>query len=159
MFNFIVKCEAWGEGHDSFPSSRIFEYTEQPLIDRFKSGDKLELEALKELPTVFVQEIYGDGNQVARVGKILSTYWSGQDVMLEYIYYQDVPPILNRNFQIFAGKLGIENFEFSRTHWSVKNVDLYRGLLSNLQPRRSWPNVFQLSDPEAIETLVYFTSI
>lgn len=29
---------------------------------------------------------------------------------------------------------------------------MYRGLLSNLQPRRSRPNVFQLSDPEAIES-------
>jgi hypothetical protein len=67
------------------------------------------------------------------------------------VYEPDIPPVLNRQLQTLAPELGITEFQFSRTHWSIKSTDLYRALLKNLQPRRSRPTVFQLADPEAIE--------
>ncbi|WP_207387273.1 hypothetical protein [Fluoribacter gormanii] len=151
LFNFIVSYRQWGEGRDIFPIDRIFEYTEPSLEERFKSGEQIDFAALTKLPTVFVNEIHGDGEQVARVGKITSMHMTGENVELEYFYYTDVPPILNRNFQTFAADLGIKNFQFFRTHWSIKEGDLFRGLLRNLHPRRSKPTVFQVADPEAIE--------
>ncbi|QMT59191.1 hypothetical protein [Legionella sp. PC997] len=134
-----------------FPSSRIFEYTEPSLENRFKPGGQLDLVALAKLPTVFVQEMFGEGEQIARVGGIIRAYISRQDLALEYFFYPDIPPILNRDLQNFASELGIIDFQFSRTHWSVKDVDLYRVLLGNLKQRRSRPTVFQISDPEVIE--------
>ncbi len=155
MFNLIVKDSGWAEGLDTFPSGRVFEYTEQPLVDRFKPNGLLDLAALIALPTVFVQETFGQEDQIARIGRILHANMSGRDVALEYIYYPDVQPIPNRHFQSFAADLGINDFQFSRTHWSVKSADLFHALLRNLQPRRSRPTVFQIADPEAIEpTLV-----
>ena len=43
------------------------------------------------------------------------------------------------------------DFEFSRSHWAVKDVDLYRVLLRINQPRRHRPTVFTLPDHERIE--------
>ena len=43
------------------------------------------------------------------------------------------------------------DFEFSRNHWAVKDVDLYRFLLRNIRPRRQRPTVFQISEHESIE--------
>ncbi|CDQ09413.1 conserved protein of unknown function [Acidithiobacillus ferrivorans] len=155
MFNLIVKASGWAEGFDTFPGGRVFEYTEQLLVDRFKPDGQLDLAALITFPTVFVQETYGQGDQIARIGTIIRARMSGRDVVLEYVYDPGVPPIPNRHFQSFAAELGIADFQFSRTHWSVKSADLFRSLLRNLQPRRSRPTVFQIADPEAIErTLV-----
>lgn len=155
LFNLIVKSSAWADGQDTFPGGRIFEHTEQALIDRFKPSGQLDLAALVGLPTIFVQETYGQGDQIARVGIILRAYISGRDVALEYVVDPGVPPIPNKHLQTFAAELGITDFQFSRTHWAVKNADLFRSLLKNLQPRRTRPRVFQIADPEAIEqTLV-----
>ncbi|XHR30865.1 MAG: hypothetical protein ACFUZC_09930 [Chthoniobacteraceae bacterium] len=151
MFNLIVKGSAWANGRDTVPSSRIFEYTEESLAAGFRHEGQLDLIALATLPTLFVQETYGQGDQAARVGTILGAYMSGGDVTLEYAYDPGIPAISNRQLQAFASELGIAKFQFHRTHWSIKQADLFRILLRNLQPRQSRPRVFQLADPEAIE--------
>lgn len=43
------------------------------------------------------------------------------------------------------------DWDWSRNHWSVKDVDLYRFLLRNVNPRRQRPSVFPLPEHEAIE--------
>jgi hypothetical protein len=151
LFNLIVKNSAWADGRDTFPTARVFEYTEPSLVERFTPRGQLDLTSLAELPTVFVQETYGSGDQVAQVGIILRAHTTGRDLVLEYVYEPGISPILNRQLQVLAPELGIADFQFNRTHWSIKSTDLYRALLKNLQPRRSHPTVFQLTDPEAIE--------
>jgi hypothetical protein len=63
-----------------------------------------------------------------------------------------VPPL--RNELIFANqqRLDMRNaFEFSRNHWAVKDINLYRFLFQNVRPGRQRPTVFRLSEHEAIE--------
>src|SRR5580692_8293878 len=151
MFNFLVKYEAWGDGRDSLPAGRTLEYTEQFLIDRFRPGGQLDLAALAALPAVFMQETSGEGDQVARVGTITRARTRGHDIALEYTYDISITGIPNLILQGFASDLDIQDFEFSRTHSSVKDSDLYRVLLRNSQPRRPRPKVFQLSEFEKIE--------
>lgn len=151
MFNLIVRGNGWAEGRDNMYGSRIFEYTEQNLIDRFKPGGQLDLVSLATLPTLFLEETAGQGDQIARVGKITEARMSGRDVALEYFYYPDIPAITNSVLQGCAADLDVADFQFSRTHWSIKDVDLFRVLLRNLQPRRNRPKVFHVEDPERIE--------
>src|SRR6266404_778972 len=47
-----------------------------------------------------------------------------------------------------------QDFEFSRSHWVVKDVDLYRVLLRNFQPRRQRPSVFTIPEHERIEPVL-----
>lgn len=151
----IVKYSAWADGRDSISSGRIFEYTDDVLVSRFKPGGQLDLPALLKLPTLFVQESSGQGNQVARVGTITRARISGSNVTLDYAYDLAVPAIPNSVLLGFAPDLDAEEFEFSRTHWSVKNTDLFRVLVRTTQPKRQRPSVFQLPDYENIEpTLV-----
>jgi hypothetical protein len=155
MFNLLVKFNAWAQPVDSMYGGRILEYTDDALIARFKPGDQLDLPSLIALPTLFAQESYGNGNAVARVGTILRAYPNGRDISVEYVYDPDIPPILNTALEVYAGELGISPGQFSRTHWSVKDFDLFRVLLRHQQPRRVRPRVFQISDPETVEpTLV-----
>lgn len=151
MFNLVVKWNPWAEGRDSIPRSRAFEYTEQQLVDRFEPQSQLDLAALSRLPTLFVEETQGRGDEVARVGTITRATIHGRDILLEYVYDPLVPPLTNNLLKNFAPELGIQEFEFTRTHWAVKDADLFRVLLRNVQPRRQQPKVFQIADPERIE--------
>jgi hypothetical protein len=63
-----------------------------------------------------------------------------------------VPPLPNS--LIFSKKNDVDmphDFEFSRNHWAIKEIDLYRFLLRNVRPRRQRPTVFQISEHENIE--------
>jgi hypothetical protein len=151
MFNLLVKYQSWGDGRDIIPEGRALEYTEQSLVEKFKPGGQLDLAALAALPTLFAQETSGQNDQVARVGTITSARINGRNIVLDYTYDLGIPAVPNKNLQGFAADLDIEDFQFSRTHWSVKNVDLFRVLLRNSQFRRPRPKVFQLAEYENIE--------
>jgi hypothetical protein len=43
------------------------------------------------------------------------------------------------------------DWDWGRNHWAVKEVDLYRFLLRNVNPRRQRPSVFTIPEHEAIE--------
>ncbi len=55
---------------------------------------------------------------------------------------------------IYENRMALDmphDFEFSRNHWAVKDIDLYRFLLRNIRPRRQRPSVFQIPEHEVIE--------
>jgi hypothetical protein len=99
-----------------------------------------------------VQETSGAGDQVARVGTITRARLSGGNIALEYGHELGIPSIPNHVLQGFAAELGIADFEFGRTHWAVKDTDLFRTLLRITQPRRQRPTVFQIPENENIES-------
>jgi hypothetical protein len=151
MFNLLVKYGPWADGRDKMPDSRVLESTEEPLVDRFMPRGQLDLKALADLPALFVEETSGEGAQVARVGTITGARMSGRNVVLDYTYDLRIPAVPNSALQGFAADLDIGDSEFTRTHWSVKDSDLYRALLGNSQPRRQRPKAFQLPEFESIE--------
>lgn len=151
MFNLLVKYGAWRDGSDSMPAGRIFEYTDDALIEKLKPKGQIDFDAAMELPCLFVEETVGENNQVARVGTIYRARLSGRDVMIDYTYDAAIPPIPQAILVELSRHLEIADFEFSRTHWAVKRSDLYRALIKNSQPRRQLPKVFQLPEFENIE--------
>ena len=154
MFNLLVKYSPWGDGRDTVSMDRIFEHTDSEVAAKFKSGAKPLLEELIKLPCIFMQE--GTGDSLARLGTITRARISGSSITIDYTYSLDIPPLPNAI--IFNSKTDFDinnDFEFSRTHWAVKDVDLYHALLRNLKPRRQRPNVFTIPEVEKIEpTLV-----
>ena len=136
----------WGKGRETMPLERVFEYTDDNLRNYFKKNSNLLLEQLIKLPCLFMQEGYND--EIAYVGQINRARIVGREVSLD----TEVSPFRNR--LLYANKIELdmpEDFEFSRTHWAVKDVDLYRFLLRNIRPRRQLPTVFQILDHENIE--------
>jgi hypothetical protein len=151
MFNLLVKYQAWGEGRDSIPASRALEYTDEPLTARFQPRGVIDLEALSALPTLFVQETSGEEEHGARVGTITRARINGRDIVIDYTFDAGIPTIPNRILQSFSIDLDIADFQFQRTHWSVKEPDLFRALIRISSPRRQRPKVFQLAEFENIE--------
>jgi hypothetical protein len=151
MFNLLVAGRGWADGRDSIIVERLFEYTDAEVTARFKPGGQIDLRALAALPALLLAESDGTPDQIARLATITKARLSGRDVILEYTFDPDVPPITNTALETLANDLDIQKFEFSRTHWAVKDVDLFRVLLRVAQPRRARPRVFTLTEPERIE--------
>lgn len=115
----------------------------------------LDTDALLTLPTLFLEEDFQDRDPVAKVGKIASIRSSGRELSLKYDFDDEILPFRNSRLKEFAADLDVMAGEFQRTHWAIKDADLFQVLLQNLEPRRQKPRVFDIPDIEDIEpTLV-----
>lgn len=148
MFNLIVSGKGWSESRDTFPLERMFEYTSDKLVTCFNPNGVLDFEAIRGLPTLFMEESSGTEPQYARVGKIIEVSESGGTISLEYSYDSEIAPISNETLKQIARELDIDDFEFNRTHWAIKSQDLFLVLLRHANLKRKQPKVFALRDPE-----------
>lgn len=153
MFNLIMLSMPWNTGSAKIAVGRIFEYTEDHVAEQFRQDGLPALDRLARLPCLFMQE--GIGDELAQIGSIVWSKISNGEVAFEYAIDADSPPL--KNSLIFANQNALDmprDFEFSRNHWAVKEVDLFRFLLKHSQPRRQRPSVFRIEDHENIEPLL-----
>ncbi|MBU0555418.1 MAG: hypothetical protein KKD64_12115 [Alphaproteobacteria bacterium] len=153
MFNLVMRWFEWADGVGTMPVGRMFEYTEDHVADQFRQERLPLLERLTRLPCLFMGE--GVGDEVCHVGTMTRARIANNEVHFEFALDREVPPLTNA--VIFAGRRQLDmphEFEFSRNHWAVKDVDLYRFLMRNVRSGRQRPSVFQLSDHENIEPLL-----
>lgn len=151
MYQLLVSGNGWNDTSDTMCAGRVFEYTDPSLESRLKPNGELQLDLLRSIPALFMSETQGRGTQTARVGMLHSVRRTGTNYALEYVYDPTIPPITNATLTRLSRELGIEGFQFERTHWSVKDVDLFRVLLRNRPAGRPTPKVFSLLEPEAVE--------
>jgi hypothetical protein len=152
MFNLIMFNVDWTTGHALVPLDRVFEYTADNIRQQFKnSSGAPELEKLAVLPCLFCEEgITAD--HVAYVGHMNRPQIVGRQVSFEISFDTDVPQLTNDLLHTNRMALSMpEEWEFSRNHWAVKDVDLYHFLLRTIRPRRQRPTVFPLAEHERIE--------
>lgn len=150
MFNLIMLSIDWNTGRGTIPVNRIFEYTDEHVAAMFRQEGQLLLDRLTKLPCLFMEE--GRANEAAYIGQINRARISGQEVIFEYTHDTEVPAL--ENSMIYANRAALDmpqDFEFSRNHWAVKDIDLYRFLLRTVRPRRQRPRVFDISEHENIE--------
>jgi hypothetical protein len=150
MFNLIVRSVDWTAGSESMLVSRFFEHTDDNVADQFRQNGNILLDRLMRLPCLFMEE--GTTDELAYVGQINRARVVGREVTFEYTLDTDIPPL--QNSIIYANRMSLDmpnEFEFSRNHWAVKDVDLYRFMLRNVRPRRQRPTVFQIAEHENIE--------
>lgn len=150
MFNLLMFNVDWLAGRVTIPTARMFEYTEDHIIEQFRKDGKPLLDRLTTLPCLFCEE--GISSEPARVGQINRARIEGREIVLEVSFDADVPVLQNETLYANRDELGMpHDFEFSRNHWAVKDVDLYRFLLRRVRPRRQRPTVFNIPEHEGIE--------
>jgi hypothetical protein len=156
MYNLLVAGAGWSGQRDRLSSSRLFEYTDRAIAERYRSGDTIEFARLLALPTLFMSENDArPDEQIARVGSLTRVRQLGRDLSLEYVYDPAISGLTNAKVAALAGELHVDDWELSRTHWAIKDVDLCRVLLREVQPRPRRPRVFTINEPERTEaTLV-----
>ncbi len=151
MFHFLVNCTGWEQSHDTLDKSRVLEYTDTHLIEEFKPGGRIDTDRIKQIPAIFAPETGGNEEQLARIGYITDIAINGRDVNLHYIYDPNIPPISNTQLENIADKLSIQPFEFTRTHWSIKDVDLFKVLYAHQISSLPSPRVFSVDAIHRVE--------
>jgi hypothetical protein len=150
MFNLLMFNVDWPSGRANIPIRRIFEYTDDNIANDFRHNGNPIIDRLIKLPCLFCEE--GTTNEPAYVGQINRARMVGTDLSLEVGFDGEVPPL--QNSVLLANRIELDmphDFEFSRNHWAIKDVDLYRFLLRRVRPRRQRPTVFQIPEHENIE--------
>ena len=152
MYNLLVAGAGWSGQRDRLGAERLLEHTEPSLKERYRPGGQPDFASLIALPSLFLAESDArPDEQVVRLGSVTRVRNAGRDLVIEYLYDPPISGLTNATLQELADELQIDDWEFSRTHWAVKEVDLCRVLLREVQPRPRRPRVFSIADPEKIE--------
>lgn len=124
MFNLMVTAgdNAWEEGAYVWDRSRMLEYTDDAIREPLKDLTEDNLETLATLPTLFMYEQHAEG--VPRVGMIKRIQQRGSEFRVIFEFYEELPPIDPDAIAAHKWDLNLADFEFSRTHWAVKDGDL-----------------------------------
>ena len=146
----IMVNQDFGAGAVTLASERVFEYTDDEIQNICKKGTFPDFNKLTSLPCLFMQE--GTDDQLAYVGHVTRVRTVGTNYSIEHFLDRDLKPITNS--AIYERRIAygiIQNFEFSRNHWAVKDVDLYRLLLTHSYPSRQTPKVFAIPPSESVQ--------
>lgn len=152
MFNLIVSSGLENDRSGTIMAERVFEHTSDAMTARFKPRGQLDIAALCALPTIFMNE--GVGNQVAAVGWLSRVELRGGELRLHYYYDPAIPRLTNAEIYALSDDLTIDDWEFSRNHWAVKDVDLFQILYQRKVAQPAAPTVFQLSSNPVNQRLV-----
>lgn len=155
MFNFLVSGnrEAWNGEPYSYERSRLFEYTEDAITGRFNELREDQIERLIGLPAVFAYE--SPHEKDARVGEVTKLSIRNREVVISYRFDDRVRPIPHQLLLDRSRTLDIGNWELNRTHWAVKDVDLFeflevQGLVAPGQDGDGDIKIADLPEPQRI---------
>ena len=129
MYNFIVTAtaECWDTSPATFLRSRIFEYTSNDIKARFAKLGKTEIDEMAKLPCLFTYE--EPVGKYAQIGRITEFRERSREVRIKFELDKFLPKIGVDELKKLEWELDIGDWEFSRTHWALKDVDLLQVLL------------------------------
>lgn len=127
MYNLLVTAMygAWDKGFYEYDKSRFLEYTNDDIASVLKELSESHIENLKSYPCLFAYE--GEDSDV-RIGYLTAIRERGRNLLIEFEFQQDIDPIPFEQIQPIAPLLDIRGWEMNRTHWAVKDEDLFKRL-------------------------------
>lgn len=129
MYNLLVTAQdgAWDRLFYEYDRSRFLEYTSDKIATTFKSLTEKHIATLMSFPCVFAYE--GTMGNI-RIGYLKSIKERGRSILIEYEFNPKIPEIPYSSIEAIAPLLDIRDWEMNRTHWAVKDEDLFGRLLA-----------------------------
>jgi len=159
IFNLIVSGSVDNDRKGSILASRVLQYTDDELVALYKPSDVLDIEAVKALPTLLMEE--GRGDEIVRMAWLSRIVRSGANYELTYAIDPNMPKLTNADIVTLADEFHMHDWEFRTNHWAVKDVDLFQVLLAHQSDQSPKPSVFQLSEkpvnPQLISMMMPFS--
>ena len=121
MYNlFVIFASGYWEQNRRYEldRGRAFEYPDVGIADEYHK----DLSKRKDLPCLFSYEGF---ESYGRVGKLQSVHENAKAIIVEYQLDDAFPPIPIFNEATYS-RFGCSGWECNRTHWTVKNIDLYK---------------------------------
>lgn len=160
MFNLIMGYSASSE----MQAARMFEYTDDEVKTFIAPSGAVNTSRLVSLPTLVMPELQDrESEQVARTGHVEDLTLVGQDWRYRFVPNPTVAPIPTDRIEAAARGLQVEKWEFNRTHWAVKQIDLYRVLHGSGVANQIAPRVFRLptevpTNPKLVAVMMPFNA-
>lgn len=158
MYNLLIGLTRGEVGTD-----RLLEHTVDDVRQYLApEAGQVRIERLLNLPTLLMPETgFDDEPQIARVGHVTNVNKSRYGYTFSFVPNPAIEPIPSPRIEAAAGALDITDWEFHRTHWAVKDVDLYRVLDQELSSRVK-PKVLQFPtsepfDPDLVAVMMPFS--
>ena len=129
MYNLLVsgRNENWQGKPWELEKGRIGEHTADALQKHFGDLDDERLQRLITYPCIFAFETAV--KQPARVGWLTRVRHRQKEVLIEYEFEDAVPPIAPERILEIQWDLDVTDWEMNRTHWALKDVDLFAVLI------------------------------
>ena len=130
MFNFLVTGNkgTWTLPGYEYPRGRFLEYTSDEIATSFRELKDLQLKALTELPCLFAYEGTDEPMRVGRL-KVVKLRNNGRLLFIQPEVDPSIPPIPFQQIEPLRAALDIRDWELSRTHWAIKDEDLFEVLI------------------------------
>lgn len=154
MFSLIVSGGLEDDRRGTIMASRVFEDTDDEVRETFKPAGALDVPRLMSIPAVFMKE--GIGDEVVRFGWLTRVERKGTNYNLFYTIDPDLPRMTNADLYEMMSELQMDDFEFHRNHWAVKDVDLFQVLYRHRLGKSPSPKIFKLSESPINTKLVSF---
>jgi hypothetical protein len=154
MFQFLVSYGGWPEAGRA-SAFRLLRGSDDAVVARFKPGGNLDLDSISRLPAMFMSEEKGEGEQCARIGHVRRIRPEPKNgYLIDYTFDRDFASISMAQMHELAVDLGIARWEFTESHWAIKDADLFEAVLRNGAARRPVPKVFDLIEGPVNHQLV-----
>lgn len=129
MFHLLVQhgLDSWGSSPAKVHGERFLEYTNDEISNRFSKLNNNLIKELKEFPALFLCEAEESPTFAGNITDIVN---QNGNLLIHFQRIQDIPPFEIGVIPAIASELGIRDFEFHRSHWAIKDKDLYSVLLS-----------------------------
>ncbi|CAH7255807.1 putative nucleotide-binding protein with TIR-like domain [Vibrio crassostreae] len=133
MYNLIIGYTGPAEDDNEvvISASRFLEYTDSETQMRYRNLDQTNVLELKGFPALFMQEHCVDGAFIANITSITRI---NRDYKVTFTRDSSSSVIPKEVVSRLAIELGIDDFEFYRTHWAVKNANLNNVLQTAFVP-------------------------
>lgn len=129
MFNLLMTGQdgAWNGEPITLDRVRFCEYTADAVKARFQSLQGDSLSELLSFPALFAYEDYCKSD--AQIGRIILVRHRANELRIEYQIAPSLPSITARDIEHLVWELDIAGWELNRTHWAVKDVNLFAELI------------------------------
>ena len=129
MYHLLVTSNvgAWDLPSYEYTPDRYLEYTSTWVQEKYKKLSASVIEELRSFPALFA---YEDESQEARVGYMRHVRERHRSIQLEYQFEPGIPAFPFSKLAELKTKLHIERNEMNRTHWAIKEKDLFEVLVS-----------------------------
>lgn len=143
MYNLIMAnddsswdlAEGEAKGAAEFHISRLFEYTDPEVRDQHTPISESTLTFLAQLPTLLMSERQLNRREdgfheyvTVKLGTVSNLKISGSNIEYDFEILRDFGEISLEDKDHFEETLGLGKWELNRTHWAVKQQELFKCL-------------------------------
>ena len=159
MFNILVKYDGAAWETDQLMRMDVRRFKEHSGVESatISVSQPTTLKSLEKLDTLLMYEKNSESPNVdlIRYGRLHDIKVDGSELIFRF---EEKGQFARSVIEEFAGRLNIEQFEWHRTHWAVKDAGIPRAMLAKMTPSFDVVLSFAGKDREYVKKVAQYLS-